>query len=590
MSDAEAPDTRAGDPDVREDPIGADPAEASRYRSGVFEPLEEGALPDAPEDGAFPVRGTGLPFKLVPGIPRVPRVRHLVGPSVIALGMGLGSGEFLLWPNLIAVNGYGIWWLFWIGVMTQFVVISEIERWTIATGESVFGGMARLDRLAFWPWFFLAATLISFFWPGWASQSAEFVGQIIELVTGARLPWQPMALVMLACIWFGLAISKIVYNALERFEIALVAGFFPLLLITLIVVGLVPSHALELVAGAVSIGRAPPELLTGDQFPTLLLAVAYAGTGGTLLLAQSLWIRDKGFGLAIHQGRIAGIRGENEPISASGYAFDPRDATSLARFRRWMRTAERELLLTFVVLIIASVVITCMLVTSTLGTANPELAGDLTGMVARQGEIIEEVGGLWLRVAFLLGGAFVIFSTQLGIVDTVTRISGSIFYERYGRRTRLWTLKRTFLLFLTLFVLASMAIIAASWLGGEALSALQPNFLLLIAGPFTMSSMFVFTLVVGYMNVRRLPPALAAPAWKRWGLLWAAILWGWFTAEQLARTVMGAAAIDSAAVESLAWHPVRVGFYAAWVACLVWFAASLFRSPGGTKPTARRRG
>ena len=36
---------------------------------------------------------------------------------------------------------------------------------------------------------------------------------------------------------------------------------------------------------------------------------------------------------------------------------------------------------------------------------------------------------------FLLGGAFVLFSTQLGIVDTVTRIAGSIFYERYGRYT-----------------------------------------------------------------------------------------------------------------------------------------------------------
>lgn len=82
-------------------------------------------------------------------MPRVPRVRHLIGPSIIAAGMGLGAGEFLLWPNLITVNGYSIWWLFWIGVMTQFLVMGEIERWTIATGESVFGGMARLDRIAF---------------------------------------------------------------------------------------------------------------------------------------------------------------------------------------------------------------------------------------------------------------------------------------------------------------------------------------------------------------------------------------------------------------------------------------------------------
>jgi len=573
-----------------EDRIAAPDAEGRGYRSGVYEPIPESELADAPDGGSFPDRGLGPPFKRAPRVPRVPRLRHIIGPSVIALGMGLGSGEFLLWPNLIAANGYGIWWLFWVGVFTQFLVMSEIERWTIATGESTLAGMARLDRVAFWPWFLLVATLISFFWPGWASQSAEFLGQIVEALTGTRLPWQPIALVMMACIWVGLAASKIIYNALERFEIALVAGFFPLLAITLLAVGLIPSDVLALTRGAVSIGNAPSELLAGDQFPTLLLAVAYAGTGGTLLLAQSLWIRDKGFGMAIYQGRIAGIRGKNETISATGFVFDARDDTSLVRFRRWIRVAERELLLTFVALTIVSVIITCMLVSATLGTNHPELAGNLTEMIRLQGDAIERVGGLWLRVAFILGGALVIFSTQLGIVDTVTRITGSVFFERYGRRTAFWTQKRTFLLFLTAFVLASMAIIAASWFGGAALAALQPDFLVLVAGPFTMSSMFLFTLVVGYMNTRRLPDALSPPTWKRWGLLWAATLWGWFTAEQLTRTVMRVVGTDPEAAESLSAHPIRVALYAVWIAALVWFALRVLRrvKDAGTTDDGRR--
>jgi len=549
--------------------------EGRAYRDGVFEPVSEESLEDAPDGGSFPTRGHGPPFKRAAKIPRVPKLRHVLGPSVIALGMGLGSGEFILWPNLVAVNGYSIWWLFWVGVVTQFLVISEIERWTLATGESTFAGMARLDRAAFWPWFFLVATLASFFWPGWASQSAEFLGQIIAALDGPQLPWQPIALVLLACIWFGLAVSKVVYNALERFEMALVLGFFPLLGITLLVVGIVPSDAFDLAKGAASIGTAPVALLTGDQFPTLLLAVAYAGTGGTLLLAQSLWIRDKGFGMAIHQGRIAGIRGKNEPISATGFVFDAADALSLSRFKAWVRIAERELFLTFVVLTIVSVIITCLLVTATLGTDNAELAGNLTGMITREGEQIERVGGLWLRIVFILGGAFVIFSTQLAIIDTVTRIAGSVFFERYGRLTRFWTQKRTFLLFLTAFVLASMAIISASWFGGEALSALQPDFLLLVAGPFTMSSMFAFTLVVGVMNANRLPAELSPPMWKRWGMIWAAVLWGWFTAEQLTRTTMSLAGVERVAVESLAAHPIRVGLYAVWLAAVAWFARRL---------------
>lgn len=557
----------------------ASPEEGRRYRGGVYLPLDEECLRDAPDGAPYPMRGAGPPFKAHQEVPRVPRLAHVVGPSMVALGMGLGAGEFLLWPNLIAVNGFSIWWLFWVGVLTQFVVIGEIERWTIATGESVFAGMARLDRRAFWPWFFLAATLISFFWPGWASQSADFAGRIVESLTGTRLAWQPIALAMMVLIWLGLALSKVVYNALERFEIVLVLGFFPLLAITLLAVGILPADAIDLLRGAVPppVGSAPPALLAGDQFPTLLIAVAYAGSGGTLLLAQSLWLRDKGFGMAVYQGRIAGVRGRNEPVSATGYAFDSTAPVPLARFRGWMQVANRELLVTFVFLILLSVVITSLLVGTTLGTENADLAGRLSEMVLRQGAVLRSEAGPWLEISFLLGGSFVLFSTQLGIVDTVTRITGTIFYERYGHRTAFWTLKRTFLFFLTLLVIASMGIITASWFGGEALEVLQPDFLVLIAGPFTIASMYAFALVVGIVNTRRLPEALRPSGWRRAGMIWAAVLWGWFTVEQVSRTILAGVGAPLPTVETISYHPVRLGLYSAWILSVAWFARELIR-------------
>jgi hypothetical protein len=573
-SSLRAPETSPAD-------VAATDEEGRRYREGVYRPLAERDLPEAPDAAPFPARGSGPPYRIWNEVPRVPRLAHLIGPSIIALGMGLGAGEFLLWPNLIAVNGYQIWWLFWVGVLTQFVVIHEIERWTIATGESIFAGMARLDRFAFWPWFFLAATLISFFWPGWASQSAEFTAGIVSAATGESIAWQPLALLMLAVIWIGLAGSTIVYNALERFEIFLVMGFFPLLLVALLVAGILPADAMALLRGAVSIGQAPPALLTGAQFPTLLVAVAYAGSGGALLLVQSLWLRDKGFGMSSYQGRIAGIRGQNEDVSATGYVFDPQGhPVALARFLGWMRVARRELLATFVVLILLSVVITSMLVTATLGVGNTALAGDLSGMVALQGERLEEIAGTWLKIAFLLGGALVLFSTQVGIVDTVTRIAGTIFYERYGRRTSFWTLKRTFLFFLTVLVAASMVIVLVSWTGGAGVEALQPNFLVLIAGPFTIASMYAFALVIGYLNTRLLPRELAPSLLKRLGMGWAAVLWGWFTVEQLSRVVLDRTGAPADAIGQVVAHPVRVVLYGLWIISLAWFAIAVIGKRG----------
>ena len=571
----------AFDPDIH-----CPPEEGSEFREGVYRPLDLATLPDAPREGPFPAPGHGPSFYRFDEVPRVPRLRNIVGPSVIALGMGLGAGEFLLWPNLIAVNGFSIWWLFWVGVMTQFVVIGEIERWSLATGESIFAGMGRMSRRPYLPWFFLVATLVSFAWPGWAAESADFTRVAINALAGREVlsRWQPLALAMLALIWAALALSQIVYNALERFEIALVLIFFPLLFAALFAAGVLPADVAALARGAISIGSAPPRLLSGDQFPTLLIAVAYAGSGGTLLLAQSLWVRDKGFAMSAYQGRIAGIRGRNEPLEERGFAFSGERDVAVRRFRSWMKLAEKELFWTFGVLIIVSVVITTLLVATTIGTGRDDLAGDLTATVLAQAEVLNARGGIGLEIVFLLGGALVLFSTQVGIVDTVTRITGDIFHQRVGRRTRTLTLKRSFLGFLTVFVAASIAIVALSWAGGEALGALQPDFLVHIAGPFTIASMYCFAIVVAVLNTAYLPEPLRMPRWKLLGMYWAVVLWGWFSAEQISRSILAhGLGLAGPAVTSISAHPVRIAAYAAWLASLAWLVWRTFR------PGIRRR-
>lgn len=553
--------------------IHCSPEEGLRFREGVYRPLDLPTLPDAPRADTFPDPGHGPPFYRVDEVPRVPRLRHVIGPSVIALGMGLGAGEFLLWPNLVAVNGFSIWWLFWIGVLTQFVVIGEIERWSLVTGESIFAGMGRMTRRPIWPWFFLVATLISFFWPGWAAESADFTRLAVNALAGreAIADWQPIALAMLAFIWAALALSRIVYNALETFEFVLVLTFFPLLFLALFAAGVVPGDVADLARGAVAIGSVPPRLLAGDQFPTLLIAVAYAGSGGTLLLAQSLWVRDKGFAMSAFQGRIAGIRGRNEPLEERGFAFAADRPLMVERFRRWMRVAEQELLTTFVILILLSVVITTLLVAATVGTARGDLAGGLNAMVIAQAEALRARGGAWLEIVFLLGGALVLFSTQVGIVDTVTRITGDVFHHEVGRRTRVLTLKRSFLGFLTVFVAASMAVILVSWLAEETVIALEPDLLVHVAGPFTIASMYCFTIVVAVLNTVYLPLPLRMPRWKLVGMYWAVVLWGWFSAEQISRSILEhAMGLSGPVVTSIALHPVRLVAYGAWLASLAW--------------------
>jgi hypothetical protein len=75
-------------------------------------------------------------------------LRKIIGASVIILATALGSGELILWPYIVTQVGIGILWLAAVGFTMQFFLNMEIERYTLATGETAVAGFTR-----FWkPW------------------------------------------------------------------------------------------------------------------------------------------------------------------------------------------------------------------------------------------------------------------------------------------------------------------------------------------------------------------------------------------------------------------------------------------------------
>src|SRR5574339_939226 len=81
----------------------------------------------------------------------------LIGPSFIILGVGLGSGELILWPYLSSNFGLGIIWAAILGITFQFFINMEIERYALATGESIFVGLTRrFGRIT--PYWFIMST------------------------------------------------------------------------------------------------------------------------------------------------------------------------------------------------------------------------------------------------------------------------------------------------------------------------------------------------------------------------------------------------------------------------------------------------
>ncbi len=70
-------------------------------------------------------------------------LRKVLGPGVIAAGIGLASGEFILWPYITSQVGLVFLWAAVVGVVTQFFINMEIERYTLATGETALTGFSR---------------------------------------------------------------------------------------------------------------------------------------------------------------------------------------------------------------------------------------------------------------------------------------------------------------------------------------------------------------------------------------------------------------------------------------------------------------
>jgi hypothetical protein len=114
-------------------------------------------------------------------------------------------------------------------------------------------------------------------------------------------------------------------------------------LIVALLVGLAATvvegrHVVALASEALRFGHVPD----GIHMPMLLGALAFAGAGGSVNLAQSNYIKDKGYGMGAFIGRITSpFTGREEAESEVGLTFEG-TPENLARWRVWWRRTNLE--------------------------------------------------------------------------------------------------------------------------------------------------------------------------------------------------------------------------------------------------------
>ena len=437
---------------------------------------------------------------------------RVVGPSVLLLAASIGSGEFVLWPFISTQTGLALVWLATIGILTQYFLNMEITRYTLATGETAVTGFTRLWK--HWSWLFIIMAVVPWMWPGWATGSSTALTFALGVGEGAIVPITIASLVLIGIV---LTVSPVVYQTVEKIQFLLV-GLIVLFMLY-ILFGILRGDAwLALARGYTTDVPQIPSAMASIPIATLLGAVAFAGAGGAVNLAQSNWVRDKGLGMGARIPKIVSpITGEEVAVPSIGYFFR-QDEENMRRWRGWWKVAHREQFITFFCLGLAAILLFMMLTFVTVG-----VGGDVAGFdfIRLEGEALGERVGSWAATAFYFIGMVVLLSTNLGVIDMVGRVVADIVKINWLSESSTWSESRVYLVIVWSMILFGSVILLSGMT--------QPIVLLVIASSLNGLVMFVYSVLLIRLNRGMLPRAIGLSGGRLVALVWAVLFYGGFS-------------------------------------------------------------
>ncbi len=440
-------------------------------------------------------------------LPEPPRFRKMIGPSFILLGLGLGSGEIILWPYLVSNVGLGIAWGILVGVTIQFFINMEVERHALIYGESIFVGFARIFK--WFPIWFILSTFLGFGWPGIGLSASH----LLKNSLGGNL--QIINIVLFVGIGAILSLGKVLYVTVETLQKYLILIGTPLVILLAIYIS-GSSHWQSLVQGLIGKGTDYWFLPGGISLATFLGALAYSGAGGNLNLAQSFYVRDKGYGMGKYADNIKGMFSNNSlnnEVRLAGSTFEL-NQENLSRFDRWWKLVNFEHALIFWVLGLVTMLTLALLAFVTVHG----LPGNETGInfVVNEARQIGQLTLPFLGIVFLLITGLMLSATQLTVLDSTSRIiSENYLLLKSSKSTQL---ARTF--YITLWLQIAFGIIISAF------NINEPKRLLIAGAVINALSMFVYLGLIIFVHSPRLPKPLRPSLSRRIILFSAWIFFG----------------------------------------------------------------
>src|SRR5919107_1489848 len=401
-----------------------------------------------------------LPTKNLPGVeyrdlPEPASLRRYMGASVILAATAMGSGE-------TAVTGFTRFWMPW-GI------------------------------------FFILGAILPNAWPGWATSGATVLTFIFGWGEGARIP---IAIIFLVAIGLALTLSPVVYQMLEKVQMVLIG----IILLFVVVALFVATTGSAWASVVTEIPEGVGNFFQSAQLigaATLLGAIAFAGAGGANNLVQSNYVRDKQMGMGARIPQIVSpVTGEEEAAPSLGYMFETNEE-NMRRWRSWWRIANQEQLITFLGLGLLITVVLSVLAYSTVGVQ--DLGRDLD-FIRAEGDILKEIIAPWFGTFFYIAGFVVLFSTNIGVIDYVSRLTADSLKVTFLRESTFWSESKIYVTVAWLIIVAGSIIMLTV--------SSQPLVLLIIASAGGGVVMFFYSGMLILLNRRALPEAIKLKGWR----------------------------------------------------------------------------
>ncbi|MDQ4026579.1 MAG: Nramp family divalent metal transporter [Actinomycetota bacterium] len=459
--------------------------------------------------------------------------RYALGPSLVALGIAVGSGEWLLGPLAIGPQGFeGLGFVILISALLQVAYNIEIGRYVVATGEVPVVGFGRTPPgWGLWIPFALFCLYFANILGGWAAAAGQ---GLVTLLTGdvAASPaedWGVWAVTvgLLVAVFVLAAAARKISRALQIAALILIG--FELITLFILDLFIVPAN----IWGQGLLGFITPALPPGDTDATVL-----GGLVGFTALASGLnWYimghyRDQGYGMGYRIGYIPGGRGEAREVLPSGTTF-PDDEKNASMWRRWHRLLLTDMWGIFFVGAILGMLLPTILMRHLVLISGREPSEDNIATFAA--EVLGAEYGRFLFYLALLVGFLILFDTQVAIFEALVR-NFTDAMNATSTRFREFTAgdPRRFYFPYMIFLLVVIAII---------ITLAAPARLILVTANMSNFGALFFPLVLIYLNSRLPAPARIRP-WGKLLLVLNLLFFGFFFVNFFWDTFVGGPLVE----------------------------------------------